>query len=134
MVIATSSPIFDEHMFSAKVDHNLTTNHRLASFFSMNHRQRNNSPADRWGTPPGLPTGVYQLQYTPGRLVRVAEDWTISPRVLNHFAIAVGLIVFSIGIGILGYCQFEHLGVLDGFLNSAMHRPKNGAELGTRRG
>jgi hypothetical protein len=41
-------------------------------------------------------------------------------RVLNHFAIAVGLIVFSIGIGILGYCQFEHLGVLDGFLNSAM--------------
>ena len=27
------------------------------------------------------------MQYTPGRLVRVAEDWTISPRVLNHFAI-----------------------------------------------
>ena len=41
-------------------------------------------------------------------------------RVLNHFAIAVGLIVFSIGIGIVGYCHFEHLAVLDGFLNTAM--------------
>jgi hypothetical protein len=26
------------------------------------------------------------LQDTPGRLVRVAEDWTVSPTVLNHFA------------------------------------------------
>jgi hypothetical protein len=41
-------------------------------------------------------------------------------RVLKHAAIALGLIAFSIGIGIVGYCQFEHLGVLDGFLNSAM--------------
>jgi hypothetical protein len=41
-------------------------------------------------------------------------------RVLKHAAIALGQIAFSIGIVVVGYCQFEHLGVLDGFLNSAM--------------
>jgi hypothetical protein len=39
---------------------------------------------------------------------------------LAHFAIAVGLIGLSIGIGMWGYCAFEHLAPLDGFLNSAM--------------
>jgi len=41
-------------------------------------------------------------------------------RLLKHAALASGLIAVSLGIGILGYCQFEHLSVLDGFLNSAM--------------
>lgn len=39
---------------------------------------------------------------------------------LAHFAIAAGLIGVSIGIGTWGYCAFEHLPPLDGFLNSAM--------------
>ncbi|MGH9852979.1 MAG: hypothetical protein ACREBD_24340, partial [Blastocatellia bacterium] len=33
------------------------------------------------------PTGVYQLQYTPGRMVRLAYDWTISTNLLNHVAL-----------------------------------------------
>jgi hypothetical protein len=41
-------------------------------------------------------------------------------RMVLHFCFAVGLIVFSIGVGIWGYCTFEHLAPLDGFLNSAM--------------
>jgi len=41
-------------------------------------------------------------------------------RLLVHAAIAGGLIAVSLGIGILGYCHFEHLSVLDGFLNTAM--------------
>lgn len=41
-------------------------------------------------------------------------------RVLRHAAVAVALIVFSLGIGMWGYCAFEHLPLLDGFLNSAM--------------
>ena len=86
-VLSSGSPVFDEHMFSAKVDHNLSTNHRLAGFFNMNHRLRNNSPGGRWGTPPGRPTGVYQLQYTPGRMARTAWDWTITGSMLNHMAL-----------------------------------------------
>ncbi len=41
-------------------------------------------------------------------------------RLLAHLAIALGLIAVSIGIGMWGYCGFEHLPPLDGFLNSAM--------------
>ena len=41
-------------------------------------------------------------------------------RLLVHTAIAIGLIAVSIGIGMAGYCGFEHLQPLDSFLNSAM--------------
>jgi hypothetical protein len=41
-------------------------------------------------------------------------------RMLVHSAIASCLIAVSIGLGMLGYCQFEHMPLLDGFLNSAM--------------
>lgn len=41
-------------------------------------------------------------------------------RLLIHASLALGLIAVSLGIGIIGYCHFEHLGVLDGFLNTAM--------------
>jgi hypothetical protein len=41
-------------------------------------------------------------------------------RMLTHAAIATGLIAASIGIGMWGYCEFEHLEPIDGFLNTAM--------------
>jgi hypothetical protein len=37
-----------------------------------------------------------------------------------HFAIAAGLLIVSLGVGIAGYWYFENLPPLDGFLNSAM--------------
>ena len=41
-------------------------------------------------------------------------------RMLAHTSLAMGLIAVSIGIGMLGYCRFEHMRPLDGFLNTAM--------------
>ena len=41
-------------------------------------------------------------------------------RLLVHALIALALIAFSVAIGMAGYCGFEHLGALDGFLNTAM--------------
>jgi len=41
-------------------------------------------------------------------------------RLLKHAALAASLIGISIGIGMTGYCWFEHLSPLDGFLNTAM--------------
>jgi|SRR3954467_2655547 hypothetical protein len=41
-------------------------------------------------------------------------------RFLHHFAVASGVLAFSVALGMAGYCGFEHLGALDGFLNSAM--------------
>lgn len=80
-------PIFDEKMLTTKGDHNFNENNRISLTFNKNFRQRNNSPGGRWGNPPGLPTGVYQLQNTPGTLGRFSYDTVISPTVLNHFAI-----------------------------------------------
>ena len=41
-------------------------------------------------------------------------------RLLLHAALSLGLIAVSVGIGMAGYCGFEGLGALDGFLNTAM--------------
>jgi hypothetical protein len=41
-------------------------------------------------------------------------------RLFRHAAVAIGLILVSLAIGMAGYCGFEHMGPLDGFLNSAM--------------
>ncbi|MBK5290258.1 MAG: TonB-dependent receptor [Acidobacteriia bacterium] len=80
-------PHFEETMLTLKGDHNVSASHRLSATFNRNFRERNNSPGGRWGTPPGSPTGVYQLQKTPGTLGRFAYDWTVKPSILNHFAI-----------------------------------------------
>jgi hypothetical protein len=80
----TCCPVFDQRIYAVKVDHKLSENHRLSSVYNHTYRLRNNSPGGRWGEPPGLPTGVYQLQYTPGRMVRITYDWTISPNLVNQ--------------------------------------------------
>ena len=37
-----------------------------------------------------------------------------------HLAFAFGLVAFSLGIGMLGYAEFEHRPWIDAFLNAAM--------------
>jgi hypothetical protein len=41
-------------------------------------------------------------------------------RFIRHAVLALSVLVVSLGLGILGYHEFEHLSVTDGFLNSAM--------------
>lgn len=84
--LSSSSPVFGEKMLTLRGDHNFSASHRLAVTFNRNFRARYNSPAGRWGKPPGTPTGVYQWQETPGTLGRMAYDWTLRPTILNHFA------------------------------------------------
>jgi hypothetical protein len=45
---------------------------------------------------------------------------SFAKRLLIHMSVALCLLVVSLGIGILGYCYFESLSLLDAFLNSAM--------------
>jgi hypothetical protein len=85
--LSSGQPIFDERMYMAKIDHKFNDSHRISGLYNHNYRNRINSPAGRWGAPPELPTGVYQQQYTPGRMVRLAYDWTISKNLLNHVAL-----------------------------------------------
>lgn len=85
--IAACCPVFDERIYGIKADHQFNDNHKISGYYNHTYRLRNNSPGGRWGIPPERPTGVYQLQYTPGRLVRLAYDWTISSNIINHAAI-----------------------------------------------
>ena len=41
-------------------------------------------------------------------------------RVFRHFLVAMGLLLFSLGLGMAGYIMFEHLTPMDAFLNAAM--------------
>jgi hypothetical protein len=41
-------------------------------------------------------------------------------RVLRHLAAAIGLLLMSLAIGMLGYVLFERLSWVDAFLNAAM--------------
>jgi hypothetical protein len=85
--IGTCCPNFDEKMLTLKGDHHFSSTHRVSALYNRNFRERNNSPGGRWGVPPGRPTGVYQLQKTPGTAGRFAYDWTVTTTLLNHFAI-----------------------------------------------
>lgn len=41
-------------------------------------------------------------------------------RLIKHAGVAVGLIVFSLIVGMAGYCGFEGMSLVDGFQNTAM--------------
>lgn len=45
---------------------------------------------------------------------------TFARRLIGHLLVAVAVLGLSLGIGILGYMQFEHLSWIDAFLNAAM--------------
>ena len=45
---------------------------------------------------------------------------SFAKRLLLHVLLAAGLVLVSLGIGVLGYMHFERLGPLDAFLNAAM--------------
>lgn len=82
--LASGSPEFNETMLTFKGDHNINERHRLSGMVNRNFRQRYNSPGGRWGTPPGSPTNVYQNQNTPGTMVRLAYDFTVTPTLLGR--------------------------------------------------
>jgi hypothetical protein len=41
-------------------------------------------------------------------------------RLAVHLGLAGGLLLASLGVGMVGYVQFEHMSSIDAFLNSAM--------------
>lgn len=41
-------------------------------------------------------------------------------RLLVHGGLALALLLASLAVGVAGYCSFEHLPVVDAFLNAAM--------------
>ena len=82
--LGTCCPEFQERMVIFKGDHNFTSSHRMSGMVNRNFRKRYNSAGGRWGPPPGTPTNVYQNQDTPGTMVRLAYDFTLTPTLLGR--------------------------------------------------
>jgi hypothetical protein len=84
--LGTCCPVFDQNTFAVKYDQVLNNAHRASFYVNREWRTRNNSPAGRYGPPPGKPTNLYQLQKTPSWMIRASENWVISDRLLHRFA------------------------------------------------
>ncbi|MGI8786054.1 MAG: TonB-dependent receptor domain-containing protein [Acidobacteriota bacterium] len=94
--------------FSIKLDHVLNQSHKMVGSYTLNDRYRRRYGGG--GTPqlggvqiPGPAAAGDKTQTTPGGLIRFAEDWTVSPTMLNHFA--------------FGYNRFRNANVSNSFLS-----------------
>ncbi len=70
---------------SIKIDQELGANHHLGFFYNKTRYDSNPGPAG----PSGLPEPLYNGQVADygASLYRLSYDWTISPRMFNHFSI-----------------------------------------------
>jgi hypothetical protein len=84
--LATSSPFFELHIIGVKGDHNINDRHRISGYYNHSYRKRNNNGASRYLPIPGPPTSSWQEQITPGRMVRLSLNSTVSATVLNRVA------------------------------------------------
>lgn len=85
---------------SVKADQNLGYKHHIAFFY--NRTRFNNEPGP--SGPPGLPAPLWngQIQQYDASDYRLSHDWTISPRLLNHFSVGGNTFIknsYSIGTG-----------------------------------
>jgi hypothetical protein len=84
--IATSSPFFNLDTIGVKTDVHINDRHRISGYYNDSYRQRNNNGAARYLPIPGLPTSSWQVQTTPGQMVRLSLDSTFSATMLNRLA------------------------------------------------
>jgi len=83
------SVVSPQNKYSLKVDHTFTPNHRVGFFYNNSNFNQAVGP----GGPPGLPLPLWdgQVQTFETEAYRVTHDWTLTPRLLNHFAIGGNL-------------------------------------------
>jgi hypothetical protein len=85
---SSGQPVWDHYLYSVKVDHDFSSNHRLAG--SANYARTPRLILDSgglWSTTapePGGPLAKVRYRGDTGEAARISEDWTISPRLLNH--------------------------------------------------
>ncbi|MGH9674876.1 MAG: TonB-dependent receptor, partial [Bryobacteraceae bacterium] len=79
------SVVSPQNKYSLKVDHSLGTRQKLAFFYNNSNFNQALGP----GGPPGLPLPLWdgQVQTFETEAFRMTHDFTITPRLLNHFSI-----------------------------------------------
>jgi len=116
--IDTCCPFLNIDNYSIKVDQVVNTKHKFSASFVDNDRSRwrfGGGTPQLPGSIPHAPMAGESLQATPGKIVRFAEDWTISPTVVNHFA--YGYNRFGNGGGSTSYLSGEDWASLLGLKN-----------------
>jgi hypothetical protein len=76
-------PIFDLHIFGLKMDHNISGMHHLSGFYNQSYRSRD---FVQYLPIPGPPTSDFSQQTTPGHMVRLSLNSTLTPTILNRVA------------------------------------------------
>jgi hypothetical protein len=93
--LGTCCPVFSLDTFGGKLDHTFNQAHRMAFFVNRSNRDRFNSTSGRYLPAPGSATSAFARQIVSGILVRVTEDWVISPRWLNHIGLGYNRLLNS---------------------------------------
>ena len=83
----TGQPFFDEHIIGIKVDQIITDKHRISVFYNQGYRERNNVSGGDYLPVPGPPTTGWQDQLTPSEMGRLSLTSTITPTLINNFAL-----------------------------------------------
>ncbi len=84
-------PVSDEYFFTIKVDQIISTRHKVSGSFSYDGNPRdlaNQGGLFDQNQRNGGPLARYFRQNLKAPLTRVAWDWTVSPRVLNHVTVS----------------------------------------------
>ncbi len=87
--INTCCPRLEIDNLSIKVDHVINSSHKMSATYVKNDRGRKRFGGGTYQIPGNLPGPELEgtkFQNTPGNIARVAEDWTLSPTKINHFA------------------------------------------------
>ncbi len=90
----SQQPLFDYYMFSTKLDQIINDRHRLSGSYSYGARPRLKIDSSRVWSPlstaadaDGGPLAGSRIQRVKTDLARLADDYTISPRLLNFFSV-----------------------------------------------
>ena len=79
------SIVSPQNKYSLKVDHAFHNNHRVGFFYNNSNFNQQVGPSGPQGLP--LPLWDGQVQTFETEAFRMTYDWTLSPRLLSHFAI-----------------------------------------------
>lgn len=86
--LSSGQPFFDEHIIGIKVDQIITDKHRVSFYYNQGYRERNNTSGSNAYLPvPGPPTTAWQDQLTPSEMGRFNFTSTITPTLVNNFAL-----------------------------------------------
>jgi len=82
----SSSPFFDLHIFGLKIDQNISDKHHISGYYNQSYRNRNNNGGTPYLPIPGTATSSWQKQTTPGHMLRLSLNSTLTPTILNRVA------------------------------------------------